>query len=790
MTLSAPSPAHEATGIANNATLSWADSVGSDYYKVYFGTNSAEVTAKSVNVYRGNVTPKAYDPRLDLTYGAKYYWLITAIKAGSDDVDSDVWEFTIVEEAAGLPDAKKYKKKICSAANNKFFYDNDDSPPKQVELSGLTLDTSKAITMFELDQKVYIANDDILKVVDFVNTKLTLDSAMTVPPRRGQQITQANSNATMIIDYVAKGALTVIYGRTTSGTFTAEIAITKAENVGGTSVKFTAAGHPFQVDDTVQIIDTDDYNGSHPVTVIDGDTFTVVVTWVSDQQGKVGSGLSGDTMSPTTKFPSVVALPTTPHHYDWDVYADVTGEDEFGAMPPRATIGTRWRGRACLTGNSIDPHQWYKTRQMNPYDMMYGEDDEQAAVAGTDAKAGKVGDIITASIPYSDDYYLYGSIGDLWVLRGDPAAGGNLDKLIEGIGVISQSAWCFDDGGNLYFLDLKGMYRITWGLGAITPMTSNKIPNFTKDLALNPETQRIVLSFDPDKQGIVISVTTIETGANVNYFYDLQSGGFSPETYPVQDAIICSHYYDADDPEQRRLLFGSYDGHMRILDPAGKSDDIGSMASPASVVVDSYVLLGPVMIGGNHNQKGRMNSLTVVTAGGKAGGTVPDSDDIAYAVFVGDDAETVMEKADADTPIFGGVIPAPGRAKRIRRKARGVFIAVRLGNVATYVVTGTLYPDATGKYFYAGTYRGKPYYRREDGEYFIWWYSILSYWILSAAADGVLSAFYWYRNAPIVGEYEKKGTATGTPTVAASTEGKTWGIERVLAEIEYAGRVK
>ena len=725
MSLSAPSPAHEATGIANNATLSFSDSVASDYYKVYFGTNSTEVTAKSVNVYRGNVTPKAYDPRLDLTYGAEYFWLITAVKAGSDDVDSAVWDFTVIEEAAGLPDAKKYKKKVCSAANNGFYYDNDDSPPKQVVLAGLTLDTSKAITMFELDQKVYIANDTILKVVDFVNTKLTLDTAMTVPPRRGQAITQANSNATMIVDYVAKGALTVIYGRTTSGTFTTNAADT----------------------------------------------------------------LSGDTMSPTTRYPTAVGLPTTPHHYTWGVYADCVSTDEFGSMPTRATIGDRWRGRACLTGNSIDPHQWYLSRQLNPYDMMYGEDDEQAAVAGTNAKAGRVGDIVTASIPYSDDYKLYGSVGDLWVSRGDPAAGGSLDKLIEGIGIISQSAWCFDDAGNLYILDLKGMYKITVGLAAIEPMTSDKIPNFAKDLALNPETQRIVLSFDPAEQGIVISVTTIETGANVNYFYDLQSGGFSPETYPVQDAIICSHYYDADDPEQRRLLFGCYDGHIRILDPASKSDDTGSMAIPATVAIDSYVLLGPVMIGGNHNFQGRMNSLTVVTAGGKAGGTVPDSDDVAYDVYVGDDAETVMEKADADTPIFGGVIPAPGRAKRIRRKARGVFMAVRLGNVATYVVTGTLSPDATGNYLYAGTYRGEPYYRREDGAYYIWWYSTSSYWIISAAV-GVLGTAYWYKTLSEAGEYTLAGTATGTPTAAVSTEDKTWGFERCLLEIEPAGRMK
>jgi hypothetical protein len=617
MTLSAPSPAHQATGIANNATLSFTDSVSSDSYKVYFGTNSSDVTNKSVDVYRGDVTTPAYDPRMDLLYNTKYYWLITAVKAGESDVDSDVWEFTVVAEAAALPDGKKYSKKLWCAADDAFWYENDDSPAKMIELAGLTLDTSKALTGFELDQKVYIANDDILKVVDFVNTKLTLNSAMTVPPRRGQAITQANSNATMIVDYVAKGALTVIYGRTTSGTFTT--------------------------------------NGA--------DT------------------LSGDTMSPTTRYPTAVTLPTTPHHYDWGVYADVVSADEFGSMPSRATIGDPWRGRACLTGNSVDPHQWYQSRQLNPYDMMYGEDDEQSAVAGTDAKAGKVGDIITASIPYSDDYKIYGSIGDLWLLRGDPAAGGTLDKLIEGIGVVSQWSWCFDDAGNLYILDLKGLYKITRGLANIVPMTSDKIPNFTKDLALNPETQRIVISFDPDKQCLIISVTTIETGSNANYVYDMQSEGFFPcNDYPVQDAIMCSHYYDADDPEQRRLLFGCWDGHIRIRDNAAKSDDIGSMLSPASAAIDSYVLLGPVMIGQNHNYNGKMKTMTVVTAGGKAGGTVPDSNDVDYEVYVGDDAETVMEKADAGTSLLSGVISAPGRAKPVRRNARGVFIAVRLGN--------------------------------------------------------------------------------------------------------------
>ena len=385
MALSSPSPSDDATNVANSAVLSWTDNNSSDYYKVYFGTNESEVTSKSVNVYRGDVTTPTYDPRLSLTYGAEYFWRITAVKDGESDVDSSVWSFTVISENAAFPDAKTYSKRLCAAANNKFWYENTDSPPKLIELSGLTLDTSTAMCMFELQQKVYIVNDAIKKVVDFVNTKLTLSGSMTVPPRRGYTISQENSGAQMVVDFVAKGTDTVIYGRTISGTFTTNEADT----------------------------------------------------------------LSGDTLSPTSLYPSAIALPTTPHHYDWKVYEDVTGADEFGEMPARVTIGNRYRGRASLSGNSVDPHQWYQARQDNPYDWEYAADDAQSPVAGTDAEAGKVGDIITAQIPYSDDYMLYGSIGSLWLLRGDAAAGGNLDNFSEKIGVITQTAWCWDDAGNL-----------------------------------------------------------------------------------------------------------------------------------------------------------------------------------------------------------------------------------------------------------------------------------------------------------------------------------------------------
>lgn len=623
MAITAITPANGALNVLNSATLNWNDNAGSTSFRVYFGTNEADVTAKSNDVFRGTVTELKYDPRLDLIYGANYYWRITAIKDGFPDVDSAVFSFRITQEAATLPDAKNYFKIFCAASDNKFWYENSDSPPKMVSLGSLTigghsLDTSKPLSMIELNQCVYIANDTIFRVVDFVNTKLTLNAEMEVPPRRGSIISQSNSNAQMVVDFVAKGSLTVIYGRTI------------------TAAKFTT-----NINDT----------------------------------------LSGDTLSPVTRYPTIVTEPLTPHFYEWTVYADVTTQNQFGTIALRAGIGFRWRGRAGLTGNSIDPQQWYLPEPTNPYNWAYAADNALSPVAGTDSKAGKVGDIVTAAIPYTDDYLIFGSIGSLWILRGDPADGGTLDLLDSGIGIVSNSAWCYDDAGNLFILDLKGLYQIT-GLQGRNPLTSDVIPNFTKDLHLNPNTQRIVLSFDPDRYGIKISVTEIETGTNQNYWYDLQSQGFFPEVYPKQCGVMCSLYYNADDPNKRKLYYGCWDGQIKVMDEAAKSDDIGTVANPAYAAIDSSVLLGPVIMNGEHGYEAKLNTLLVVTAGGKPDGSIPDSDDIDYEIFVADTAEGVVEKYDAEPrkPIFKGTIKAPGVNRLIRKKSKGVFMGVRLGN--------------------------------------------------------------------------------------------------------------
>lgn len=83
------------------------------------------------------------------------------------------------------------------------------------------------------------------------------------------------------------------------------------------------------------------------------------------------------------------------------------------------------------------------------------------------------------------------------------------------------------------------------------------------------------------------------------------------------------------------------------------------------------------------------------------------------------------------------------------------------------IVTGDPVPNCTGKYELAGTLYEKDYYRRKDGDYYIWWNSI-DRWIIGLTLEQV-SPGHWFRISPnIVGEYAKSGSFTGTATVTLS----------------------
>jgi hypothetical protein len=501
------------------------------------------------------------------------------------------------------------KKHLVASGNNLVFAEGSVAGT-MTQVAGITVDTSDNLNMFSGLQKAFIVNGTNFKIVDFTNTKLTLNSALTTVPSRGSIITGGSSGATMSVDFV-NTAKTIIYGFTLTGTFV---------------------------------------TGS-------------------------GETLSGGGMDPATRYPSSVdQASAAPHGYDWTVYPDGSS----GAMPVKAYLGAWYRGRAVLAGNPNDPHQWYMSRQLNPFEFAYVSGDAQTAVAGTNADAGKVGDIVRALIPFHDDYMFFGCASSMHYLQGDPAVGGELHSLDDFTGIFGAQSWCFDELGDLYMFGNDGISRIKRGSIYIENISQFSIPKLLEDEAANPTTHRIVLGYDKRRDGIVISITRLSDGSNSNYFYCIKAQGFFPETYPNECGAYSMIYYPSNVPADADLLMGCKDGHIRAFKDSAKDDDIG--ATDQTIVSECLMPIQD-LDAESDDGRGRLTTTTIVTAGGTTGGSHADTDGLTAEVHVNDDAETLVEAVqDGALPLHTVTLLGSGRHPRIRNRARAKYLGILLRN--------------------------------------------------------------------------------------------------------------
>ena len=378
-----------------------------------------------------------------------------------------------------------------------------------------------------------------------------------------------------------------------------------------------------------------------------------------------GSG-SGTGFTPT-------AVTAGPHWYDWTVYPGSSGE-----LPNKAYLGCLYRGRAVISGNPEYPYQWYMSRQANPWDFAYVANDAQTPVKGGNSDAGEIGDIVTALIPYKDDYLVFGCSTSVWFLTGDPAEGGSLNELDLTVGIFGANSWCWDGDGNLYFWGTNGVYK-TAIPGRPLCISEIRLPSLINDETANSSTHRITMVYGRKRAGILICITKLSDGTNSNYWLDLRTNGFFPETYPEECSSYSAFYYDASDTTYRDLLIGCKDGYIRKFDSSAKEDDIGG----TNEAIDSYVKFGPIPMSSSSFLTGKLTELFAILAGGAPGGSQSDSDDLTFKVFVADDAETIIEKLSADTtPNISGVFSAPGRRKgsTVRKGVRGVYMGIKIGN--------------------------------------------------------------------------------------------------------------
>ena len=127
-------------------------------------------------------------------------------------------------------------------------------------------------------------------------------------------------------------------------------------------------------------------------------------------------------------------------------------------------------------------------------------------------------------------------------------------------------------------------------------------------------------------------------------------------------------------------MVGCTDGFLRTFDDDSKNDVIG-VGNESTI--NSEVSLGPVHISGVAQREGTIGGVDLTTAGGKIGGSQPDSDNVDFKVFTSRTSANVLEKMNAGVnPNFAGTFAGPGdqRGSTRRQTARGVYLGVKLEN--------------------------------------------------------------------------------------------------------------
>jgi len=298
-------------------------------------------------------------------------------------------------------------------------------------------------------------------------------------------------------------------------------------------------------------------------------------------------------------------------------------------------------------------------------------------VAGNNTDAGEIGDIVTALIPYKDDFMIFGCASTMWYMTGDPTSGGSLDELDLTTGIFGAQSWCWGEDGELYFWGVNGIYKVKLPGGVPQCISQIRLPKLVDDEAADPSTHRIVMSYDKRRSGIQISVTLLSDGSNSCYWYDLRTDGFFPESYPDECGVFSSIEYEAVDPAFKQVMYGCKDGYIRFADDSEKDDDAGD----TDTAISSYVTFGPFLLSNSAANEGKITGLDVILGSGSDGGT--DSDGASYELYVGKSAQEVLKKMIAGTPISAaGTESNSGRSRQtFRKKVRGVYGGLKLKNV-------------------------------------------------------------------------------------------------------------
>jgi hypothetical protein len=339
----------------------------------------------------------------------------------------------------------------------------------------------------------------------------------------------------------------------------------------------------------------------------------------------------------------------------WTASAGALPVDSLNNTPRLIAL---WRGRCVLAGLIKEPQGWFMSASGDPHDWDYGPQDisPTQAVAGVNSPLGVVGDIVTALIPYNDDVLIFGGDHTIYVMNGDPMAGGQLDLVSDAIGIAWGEAWCKDPYGTVYFVSNKtGIYTLVPGQSPVR--ISQQIEQYLQEI--DTGTSGIRLVWDDRYQGLHVFVgSLLKAQAETHFFYEQRTGAWWTQTFANKrhNPLACC-VFDGNLPDDRVALIGSWDGYVRFFDANATKDD--------GYLISSSVLIGPLVT--KDLDELLLKDLQAIL--GETSGTV------TYEVFTGTTAEIATSRPAVASGTWG-----PGRNLLSFTRASGHAIYVRVSS--------------------------------------------------------------------------------------------------------------
>ncbi len=253
---------------------------------------------------------------------------------------------------------------------------------------------------------------------------------------------------------------------------------------------------------------------------------------------------------------------------------------------------------------------------------------------------------------------IFGGDHTIYLMRGDPMAGGQIDLVSDSIGMAWGIPWCKDPYGTVYFFSNRcGIYTLVPGQPPI------RISQPIEQLVLNTDTgaNSIRLIWDDRYQGLHVFISPLAAPAvTTHLFFEQRTGAWWQDELgsPNFDPIACC-VFDGNLPNDRKALLGSWDGYVRSFGDTTPTDD--------GLPIISSVVLGPILSA--ELDEFLLKDLQAVLS--EASGPV------AYAVFVGRSAEGAL----ASAPVAVGTWKASRNLNtHVRWSGHAVYVRITSSN--------------------------------------------------------------------------------------------------------------